>query len=102
MNYSLDIDSQMYSTRQNSHHVGSFYKRLISNRIIPNGPTPMLAAETTAMSNMVNKNSMITKGALTVRHGNQFINMSRTIGDDMNAERDRQRINENSALDNYR
>ena len=70
MNYSLDIDSQMYSTRQNSHHVGSFYKRLISNRIIPNGPTPLLAAETTAMSNMVNKNSMITKGALTVRHGN--------------------------------
>ena len=34
MNYQLDIDSQMYSTRQNSHHLGSFYKRLISNRII--------------------------------------------------------------------
>ena len=58
-----------------------------------------MVAETTAMTNM-NKNSMITKGALTVRHGGQFINMSRTIGEEMNT--DRQRINENSALDHYR
>ena len=63
----------------------------------------MLAAETTAMTNMnsLAKNSMITKGALTVRHGGQFANMSRTIGDDMH-ENERQRINENSALDHYR
>ena len=47
MNYVLDIDSQTYSTRQNDHHLGKFYKRLISNRVLQSKElTPMLAVET--------------------------------------------------------
>lgn len=48
--------------------------------------------------NSMAKDSLITKGALTVRPGaGGFASMHRTIGDDLNT--DRQRINENSALD---
>ena len=67
----------------------------------------MLAAETTAMTNLniMAQNSVgITLGALTGLRGRfgkeHNANLSRTIGEELNT--DRPRINENSAMDQYR
>ena len=71
-NFTLDIDNQTYSTRQNAHYVGGFYKRLISNRVLQtNQPSPLLAPETVALS------ASLRKGNMSVRHAN----LSRTIQD---------------------
>ena len=71
MNYILDIDNQTYSTRQNASHVNKFYKRLINNRVIQAkegvNATPMLAAETAAMTASFKKNTVLQKGAATQR-----------------------------------
>lgn len=69
----------------------------------------MLAAETIAMTNLntMKQNSVgITLGALTGMHGRfskeHNANLSRTIGEELNNTDRQRRINDNSAMDQYR
>ena len=98
MNYVLDIDNQMYNTRQNPVRIGNFYNRLISNRIMDlNKPTPLLAAETTIMSNSVTARDSKFKHT-DLKAMRRHANLSRTIQDDHPPDR---RINDNSGLEQY-
>ena len=50
MNYSLQIESPMLSSRQNQYHVNNYYNRLINKRIFNSvKPSPLLAAEQRTM-----------------------------------------------------
>ena len=74
--YTLDIDTQLYSSRQNTYRVGAYYNKMVTQRILKTtNPTPLLSPEKTAILENVRKAALsMRKQTLVAEEFNDELN----------------------------